>query len=72
MQAVLNAPVPNRRDGLRDRAMLHLGSAGGLRVSELVGVRLADLTLQSPMQVASGSRQIFGTMIESHLVESLA
>jgi integrase/recombinase XerD len=48
MQAILNAPAPNRRDGLRDRAMLHLCFAGGLRVSELVGVRLADLTLQSP------------------------
>ena len=48
MQAILNAPKPNRRDGLRDRAMLHLCFAGGLRVSELVGVRLADLTLQSP------------------------
>lgn len=47
MQALLNAPAPNRRDGLRDRAMLHLCFAGGLRVSELVGVRLADLTLQS-------------------------
>ena len=48
MQAILNAPAPNRRDGLRDRAMLQLCFAGGLRVSELVGVRLADLTLQSP------------------------
>ena len=31
--------------GLRDRAMFHLAYAGGLRVSELVGLRLADLTL---------------------------
>jgi site-specific recombinase XerD len=46
MQAILNAPSPTSRDGLRDRAMLHLCFAGGLRVSELVGVRLADVTLQ--------------------------
>ena len=46
MQAVLNAPAPTGWDGLRDRAMLHLCFAGGLRVSELVGVRLADVTLQ--------------------------
>ena len=46
MQAILDAPGPTGWDGLRDRAMLHLCFAGGLRVSELVGLRLADLTLQ--------------------------
>jgi integrase/recombinase XerD len=38
MHAILNAPEPSGRDGLRDRAMLHLCFAGGLRVSELVGL----------------------------------
>jgi integrase/recombinase XerD len=46
MQAILNAPEPARREGIRDRAMLHLCFAGGLRVSELVGLRLTDVTLQ--------------------------
>ena len=46
MQAILNAPEPNGWDGLRDRAMLHLCFAGGLRVSELLALRLADVTLQ--------------------------
>ncbi len=46
MQAILNAPEPTGWDGLRDRAMLHLCFAGGLRVSELVGLRLTDVTLQ--------------------------
>jgi integrase/recombinase XerD len=46
MQAILNAPEPTRREGIRDRAMLHLCFAGGLRVSELVGLRLTDITLQ--------------------------
>jgi site-specific recombinase XerD len=46
MQAILNAPEPTGWAGLRDRAMLHLCFAGGLRVSELVGLQLGDVTLQ--------------------------
>jgi integrase/recombinase XerD len=46
MHAILNAPDPSGWDGLRDRAMLHLCFAGGLRVSELVGLQLRDVTLQ--------------------------
>lgn len=46
MQAVLDAPNPRARDGVRDRAMLHLAFAAGLRVSELVGLKLEDLTLK--------------------------
>jgi site-specific recombinase XerD len=45
IQALLDAPDPSSRYGLRDRAMLHLALAGGLRVSELVGLCLADLVL---------------------------
>lgn len=47
MKAVLDAPDPHTRSGIRDRAMLHLGFTGGLRVSELVGLRLDDITLHS-------------------------
>jgi len=46
LQAILDAPDPRSRDGVRDRAMLHVAFAAGLRVSELVGLRLDDLTLQ--------------------------
>ncbi len=45
IQSLLNAPTPTSRDGLRDRAMLYLCFAGGLRVSELIGLQLASVTL---------------------------
>lgn len=51
IQALLDAPDPSTRYGVRDRAMLHLAFAGGLRVSELVGLNLADLTVHSQPSV---------------------
>ena len=45
MRAVLEAPDVGTRAGLRDRAMLHLGFAAGLRVSELVSLRRSDVLL---------------------------
>ena len=41
-RALLDAPEPTTRLGIRDRAMLVLALAGGLRVSELVGLRLDE------------------------------
>lgn len=46
MQSVLDAPDPTTRFGIRDRAMLHLGFAAGLRVSELVGLQMLDVKLR--------------------------
>ena len=45
LQAILDTPDPHTRAGLRDRAMLHLAFAAGLRVSELVGLRIEQLEL---------------------------
>jgi site-specific recombinase XerD len=45
-QAVLDAPDPRSRQGVRDLAMLHLAFAAGLRVSELVGLRIDEVVLQ--------------------------
>ena len=46
VQTLLDAPDSKTRVGLRDTAMLHVAFAAGLRVSELVGLRLEDVTLQ--------------------------
>ena len=43
LQTLKDAPDPTSRLGIRDRAMLYLGLTGGLRVSELVGLRLDDV-----------------------------
>ena len=51
MQSILDAPDPTVRDGIRDRAMLHLCFAGGLRVSELMGLRIEDMMLQPQASV---------------------
>ena len=48
MKAVLDAPDPNTRAGIRDQAMLYLVFAAGLRASELVGLRLDDTELEGP------------------------
>lgn len=51
VRAVLDAPNLSTRLGIRDRAMLHLCFAGGLRVSELVELPLAHVCLQRPPSI---------------------
>jgi integrase/recombinase XerD len=46
LQALLDAPDTSTVSGIRDRAMLHLTFAAGLRVSELVGIRLDQIDRQ--------------------------
>lgn len=45
-RALLDVPDPTTRMGIRDRLLCHLAIAGGLRVSELVGLRLDDVTFR--------------------------
>jgi len=46
VQALLNAPDPTTREGIRDRAMLDLAICAGLRVSELIGLRIDEVAHQ--------------------------
>lgn len=46
-QAILDQPEPTTRLGIRDRTMLHLSVTAGLRVSELLGIRLHDVSFES-------------------------
>ncbi len=59
IQALLNAPDVRTRFGLRDRAMLHLCFAAGLRVSELIAVTISDLewTPQPTIHVVGKGRR---------------
>lgn len=51
---LLGAPDPRTPAGRRDRAMLDLLYATGLRVSELVGLELNDVNLETRVVVARG------------------
>ncbi len=60
LQSILDSPSPSELDGIRDRAMLHLCFAAALRVSELVGLQLNDVTFQPQASVlihGKGRRQ---------------
>ncbi len=47
METILKAPDPREKTGVRDRAILELLYATGLRVSELVDLKLENLNLES-------------------------
>jgi integrase/recombinase XerD len=54
MLALIEAPDPSSLRGLRDRAMLSVAYAAGLRVSELVGLKLGDVDLRRGIVSAEG------------------
>jgi integrase/recombinase XerD len=54
VQALLRAPDTRDPHGLRDRAMLEVMYAAGLRVSELVGLRLEDVHLRDHFVLCKG------------------
>ena len=59
VQAILDAPDTRTESGVRDRAMLLLTYAAGLRVSELVGLKLEDLghNLETVHVMGKGRRE---------------
>ncbi len=62
VDALLAAPAVDAALGVRDRAMLELMYASGLRVSELVGLKLVELSL------ADGVVRVFGKGSKERLV----
>jgi integrase/recombinase XerD len=62
VEALLAAPDIGTERGLRDRAMLELLYATGLRVSELVGLKLAELSLND------GLVRVFGKGSKERIV----
>jgi integrase/recombinase XerD len=57
VESLLATPRPDTDRGIRDRAMMHLMYASGLRVSELCGLKLGDLDLQTGLVRAFGKGQ---------------
>ena len=57
MLSLIEAPDPSTLRGLRDRAMLSVTYAAGLRVSELVGLKLGDVDLERGIVSAFGKGQ---------------
>ena len=57
VEALLGAPETESDLGLRDRAMLELLYATGLRVTELVGLRLVELSLADGLVRVTGKGQ---------------
>jgi len=57
VEALLAAPDPESVLGLRDRAMLELLYATGLRVSELVGVKMSELSSAEGLVRVTGKGQ---------------
>jgi len=51
IQALLDSPDASTALGLRDRAMLHVAYACGLRVAELVSLRLDQVDSQAPPSI---------------------
>ena len=77
VEALLNAPADDTPLGLRDRAMLELIYASGLRVSELVGLKTFHLSLNEGVLrvMGKGSKERlvpFGQVAREWVVRYLA
>lgn len=60
--SLLETPDPAKANGVRDRAMLELAYASGLRVSELIGLKLSNLNQEA------GFLRVFGKGSKERIV----
>jgi integrase/recombinase XerC len=72
MAAVLGAPDTTTPLGLRDRALVELLYATGLRVGELVSLRLSDLSLADELRVLGKGRRERIVLVGSAAQQALA
>jgi integrase/recombinase XerD len=77
MEKLLETPEDQTLRGLRDRAMLSVAYAAGLRVSEIVGLKLGDVDLERGVVAAlgkGGKRRLvpIGEVALAHLEAYLA
>lgn len=70
--SLLGAPDTSTPAGLRDRALLELLYATGLRVGELVSLRLADLSLVDELRVLGKGRRERMVLVGAPAQEAMA
>ena len=73
-EALLDAPDPTTRLGIRDRAILMMGTAGGLRVSEIIGLRLDELSFDGAyleLRVRGKGRKQRGLVLWKEVAEAV-
>lgn len=73
-EALLDAPDPTTRLGIRDRAILLMGTAGGLRVSEIIGLRLDEFSFEGnylELRVRGKGRKMRGLTLWKEVADAL-
>ena len=73
MEALFETVAKDTKKGLRDRVILELLYATGIRVSELVNIQLKDIDMSLPGVKVLGGREIKNVLfrLENFVVKAL-